>query len=44
MWLETGIESNISVPPIENFIDDSLNDDLEVWNSILNHRVQLQTH
>lgn len=27
MWLETGIEteSNISVPPIESFVDDSLN-------------------
>lgn len=31
MWLETGIESNISVPPIESFVDDSLNDDLEQY-------------
>eukprot|EP00102_Acyrthosiphon_pisum_P019235 XP_016656445.1 PREDICTED: uncharacterized protein LOC107882526 [Acyrthosiphon pisum] len=32
MWLETGIESNISVPPVErDIIDDSLNDDLEQY-------------
>lgn len=31
IWLETGIESNISVPQIESFVDDSLNDDLEQY-------------
>lgn len=31
MWLETGIKSNISVPPVESFVDDSLNDDLEQY-------------